>query len=193
MSGPGALCVGAFCRSLCRGPAVLFRACLGRGPALCVALFVSGPGALCQGPARGPALLVVSGPDALFLGLRPSLSGCVWRPDCFCVGAALFGALCVGARRSPAVNLGRGPTLSGGQFMSGPRALCWRARALCRGPALGAKCAPSESWGPALFVWPGVLCQGPARHLSVGPRRVFCVSGPAAPYVWGFCVFCQNL
>ena len=62
LEGPGD-CVwsGAFCRGLCRGPAVLFRLCLCRGPALCVgarrslcrgpALLASEPGALCRGPA----------------------------------------------------------------------------------------------------------------------------------------------
>ena len=125
-SGPGAPCVGARC-SLSRvgvgarwsspktpapgalwGPALCVgaRRSVSRPGAFCVCVgaarsfFVSGPGALCRGPAlfvtgarrslcRGPALLCrapalfASGPGTLSIGLRTSLSGCVWSPDCF--------------------------------------------------------------------------------------------------------------
>ena len=111
VSGPGGPCVGARC-SLSRVGVGARRS----SPRL----YFPGTDGLCVGSCaveaqrsvcRGPALLV----SGLSVGLRPSLSGCVWSPDCFCIGARLFSAFCVGAR------------LSGGISVSGPDALCRRA------------------------------------------------------------------
>ena len=82
VSGPGTPCVGTRCSSFASGPA------------LCV----------------GAPALFVSGPGALSIGLRRSLAGCVWSPDCFCIGGALQRFLCRG-----------GAAL----FVSGPGILCW--------------------------------------------------------------------
>ena len=161
--GPGALCVGAR-RSFYRAPAISVRVCLEPGlfldwsSALSGGLFVSGPGALCQrvrAVRRAAALCLgarrclcrawrfVSGPGALSIGLRRSLSGCVWSPDCFSIGA----------RRSPAGSLCRGPALcvSVCVLCVGPRrSVSGPGRCLCRdwrfvsGPG-----APSECRGPA--------------------------------------------
>ena len=154
------------------------------------ALFVSGPGALCRGPARGPALFVsgpgagtgtlcvgprrfLSGPDALSLGLGRSLSGCVWSPDCFCIGA----------RRSSAVSLCWGPALCVGARRS---FFVSRPGALCVGPG-----APSESRGPALFV--SLCVGGPARLLSGGARRFLRLEGAAGLCVGPPCVLSRSV
>ena len=75
-----------------RGPAVLFRRCLCRAPAL----FASGPGAPVW--CRGPALLA-SGPAAPCAGARRSFCH---RAPALCLSApgALRRYLCVGTRRS---------------------------------------------------------------------------------------------
>ena len=140
---------GAF--SECRGPALLAS---GRSPAVCVSghgafssglvcvgarRSVSGPGALCQGTGAlgiGPGALCL-GPGALSIGLRRSLSGCVWSPDCVCIG--------VGALRYVS---GTGASWSGpARFLSvgarrslcGPGAPCiWKVPPVC-----------SAGWVPA--------------------------------------------
>ena len=169
LSGPGALCVGTryslsrvgvgarrsspktlfsrYRRSVCR--VWRFLSVCG-GPTICV----SGPGALCvetrRSVCRSPALFV-SGPGALSIGLWRSLSGCVWNPDCFCIGARLFSALC------------RGPALSSGLSVSGQGALCRRGgprccrrlgRCLCEASAVSVS-GPGHPSSPARSFFPG--------------------------------------
>ena len=164
--GPGALCVGAR-RSLRRGPALwgvgvaarqstpktLFsryrRSVLGLALTVCLSM---------------PALFV-SGPGALSIGLRRSLSGRI-------VSISELGAL----RRS----LCRGPAVS----LSGPGALCRgpARRSLCRG-CVGAR--HSLRQGPARLLSVGarrsVSPGGPPAPISVPPSRTHPQHGPRAP------------
>ena len=173
----GAVCVGA--RRSVSGPGAP-SSC--RGPAL----LASGPGALCRGSARVPAVCV--------LGL--ALSVCLSKPNRVCVEPGLF------LYRSSAL-LCQGPALSGGLsvsgcvwgpcdpwwcrrlgrcFCEGPGALCVGARrSLRRGPALIASAAPC--WGPVLSVESVPGFGGPLPRLPLS-RPVF-VPGPSA--------FCRGL
>ena len=190
VSGPG-----AFCRGLCRSPAVLFRRCLCRGRrsvsglgALCVgarrslrrgpSLLVSGPGALCQESASGPAVLQVPCRGPTICVSRPGAL-CVRARRSVCRGPALFvpgpGALSVGARRSLCRGPARGPAL----FVSGPGALSIDSGALCQGVCGARTVSVSE-----LGALQRSLCRGPALSarrsvsgpgaLCVGARRSLC-------------------
>ena len=127
VSGPGTLRVGA--RRSFQAPALSVRVCVEPGlflyrssalfSALCVGARRSPAVSLCQDPALCVGVCVKSQrcpvvwPGALSVGRRSwrSLSGCVWSPDCFCIGArALQRSLC------------RGQALSGALSDSGPGA-----------------------------------------------------------------------
>ena len=127
--------LGALQRSLCRRSALS-----GNLSDVSPALFVSGPGALCQGPAlsvRASTLILL---NALCVGPRRSLRR----------SSALSGALCVGARRS-----------SPNAFVSGPDGLC--VGLYVGGPALFAPGLALFAPGPGAFVsGPGALCRAPA-------------------------------
>ena len=196
VSGPG-----AFCRSLCRGLAVIFRLCLCRGPSLCVGarrslcrgpvFLASGPGALCPGSASGP-------PNTFFSRYRRSVLGlpltvCLSRPNALCVGARC--SLCRALALFMSGPGGPLPAL----FLSGP-AVCVGARrgALCGGPARLLSVGAWRSLGPALFVsGPGAPCAGSGVGIGAQPKTLFsgyrrsvlglacrgptiCVSGPGA-------------
>ena len=136
------------------------------------ALYV-GPGALCVGQHRAPALSVS--------GLGALLNFWIKNVKCFYFEKFLLqsSAVCVGPRRS----LCRAPTLA----VSGPAALCLGPGALCRALALSAS-------GPGVLYPALVLCVGPRalnfriqmyRHFSCNkffgakPRRGLC-RGPGA-------------
>ena len=126
--------------ALCRGPALFVSGPGGPLPAL----FLSGPGALCRGPA-----LFVSGPGTLCRDPAVCVDVCVGDfCEAFYVGArrsvsgpdALRRGLCIGARRFVS-----GPDfVSGPGALSGPGTLCVGARrSIYRAPAL------SVWWGMA--------------------------------------------
>ena len=203
-----ALCVGAL-RSLCRCPAlfvsgpgalVLARCSLCRAPAVSVSgpalscsgpgalSLMSGPGALCVGPAlsisgvcvgarrslcRSPALpgamcragaLSVSSVSGLALFVSGPGTLCV-RPGILCVRARCFLALCIGARAVCRVQ-GLAPFVSDPGSLCGPSPLCVGAwRSLCRAPALSVKARRS-----LLCVGHrGVLCRHSLWDLVRGP------------------------
>ena len=176
VSGPGALCVGAR-RSLCRARRREWRF-LRRGPALYLCrgptLFLSGPGALCQGLCRGS----VSGPDGFCFGAGRSSTLFVSRPGT--LQRSLCVEVCVGARRSSPDTFVSGLAL----FILGPSGLCVEAqRSVRQGPAHfvsrpGAVCVGARR----SLSRPVALCRGPA--LCIGPRArrsVRSASGPGAP------------
>ena len=204
VSGPGAPCVGAR-RSLCRGPVLSFESrrrgllpipfvtswqSVCRAPALSVrvcvgarrSFFVSGPGALCRGPAlfvsgsarrflcRGLALclsgpaLFASGPGALYVEARhssyqaPALSVRVClEPRVFLYRrSALFSAPLCRGRRSPAVSPCRDP-------------------ALCVGVCVGARGSPLVSGTGSLSLYRGCVTAAPIRVPPIRP------GGPPVP------------
>ena len=194
-SSPGALCVGCRC-SLRRAPAlpgalwVEARRSLRRASAL--SLSASGPGALSlsvSGSVSAPGTLLplsVSGPDALCVG--PALSA---SPSVLCVGPrrslchapalSVSGPAALSLSVSALSVLGPGgplPALSA----SSPAAL---RRSLCRGPALsvslchppqlGSACHPSGPAGPQLRS---------ACHPSSPARSLF-PGGNLKPYCLG--------
>ena len=201
------LCVGAQ-RSLCQGPALLCvwhqrsraRRSLCGGPArfstLCVGArrSVSGPGAVCVGPRRCPALSVRVGIGArrsfsaqclCRVSSRPgSLSLC--RAPHLCVGACQSSSPLSVSRRSLSGSVSRPGGPFQALFVSGPGALCVGAlcvgarRALCRGPALfasrpGAPCVGTRRFGFS----PKTLFVRSRRSVS-GPLLALFVSGPGA-------------
>ena len=180
-SSPGALCVGA--RRSVSGPGALCRR-----PALLLCVWarrsVSGPGALCAGSVSGPGALsvrdrapalFVSRPGALSIGLRRSLSWCVWSPDCFCIGArcssalfvsgpsALRRSLCVRSRRSVSA------CVSGPGFPGAVSVRLRLRRSLCQGPAL---CVGRSVLGPIRPNGPSLRSDPPIRVPSDPPPPI---------------------
>ena len=170
MSGPALLlCVGARGSvsgpgALCRGPALLASGPASGPGAPLARLSLSGPGSLCVGPRRFLSRSLS--------GARRSSSGaaCVAARRSLCQGPALLAsgpaAPCVGARRSS-------PKTLFSRYRRSVRQV-WRFLSVCRGPTI---CASGHGGPlPALFLsgpgGPGAdtdrrsLCRAPALFLS---------------------------
>ena len=170
VSGPGAPCVWkvppvcvsgprAFCRGLCRGTAVLFRPCLGRGPALFVE--AGGPPIIRHVPRI--RLTHLPGPQ-LRSAIRAYPAPRV-HPQCHLAGTAgLWGSavrhLSGGALRAHGPQLRSAPSRHRGPTApirvplgtAGPRSACHPSATA--GPQLRSACHPSGTAGPQLSTHP---------------------------------------